>query len=284
MQNQKQLIDELSFLGTLKSLAMAYEDISIIRMQQTRATILQARVYITKLKEILESIQREGLIQNIGNTAVTGKKKKPLATVIITANTKFHGDIIRKIFDTFSHSHLEVGEVFLIGSLGKELMAEYDKSINTTQVHVSDIDISMNDLKDFLHNLLDYEKINVYYAIFKNIVEQTPSLTDIANVELLTPEEIEQLKTQHIHSTFLFEPSVKDIRAFVNDNAVGLLLLQTIYETQLARFASRMKAMDALIQKIDDHSLTIKHMEKSLMKSIENTKQQERITGISLWQ
>ncbi len=281
MQNRKEIGQNRDFLDTLKSLAMAYEDISIIKMQQTRNTILQARIYISRLKEILESIQKEDLLSNLDIHKAS--KKKELATVIITANTKFHGDIVRQVFDSFSHSNREVGDVYLLGNLGKEFLYEYDKSIKYISVPVSDLDISMKELKPFLTELLNYKKIDVYYAIFKNLVLQEAHYSDIANIDLLSEEEIEEIKKNHERSHFLFEPTVKDIHAFVNDNAVGLLLLQTVYETQLARFASRMKAMDALIQKIDDDTLKLNQLEHRITRRIENTKQQERLTGITLW-
>ena len=281
MQNRKQLDENLQFLTVLRSLAMAYQDISIIKMQQTRNTIIQARRYVGNLKNILESIQTAGVVG--GNQMIVRKKKKPLSTIVITANTKFHGDIIRRVFEDFTHDQREQGDVYVIGKIGKELMHEYDKNIKYTEFEVSDIDISMKDLKPFLLNLLEYKKINVYYALFKNLITQEPTNVDIANIDLLSREEIELLQKNQHRPTFLFEPSVNEISTFVNDNAVAMMLLQTVYETQLARFASRMKAMDSLIQKIDQDSSIIKHTQLKLKKNIENSKQQERLSGISLW-
>lgn len=281
MQNSKTLDQDLDFLTVLRTLAVAYEDISIIKMQQTRNTILQARTYVQYLKNILEFIQTGG--SYTPSEARNKKKKKELATVVITANTKFQGDITRRIFDYFSHNTPKAGDIYVIGKIGKEFMHEYDKSINYIDFEVSDIDISMADLKPFLHHLLQYKKINVYYGLFKNLITQEPTSIDIGNIDLLSPEEIAQLRRVKNMPTFIFEPSVEEISTFVNDNSVALMLLQTIYETQLARFASRMKAMDSLIQRVDEDSLTIKHTQRKLQRQIENSKQLERITGVTLW-
>ncbi|MBP7966899.1 F0F1 ATP synthase subunit gamma [Candidatus Woesebacteria bacterium] len=281
MQNSKTIDQDLDFLTDLRSLAVAYEDISIIKMQQTRNTILRARNYVGYLKNILESIQTAGsYIQTKNNV---GKKKKPLATVVITSNTKFQGDITRRIFDFFSHKSEKPGDIFVIGKIGKEFMKEYDGKIQYTDFEVSDIDISMKDLQPFLQRLLQYKEINVYYAIFKNLINQEPTAIDIGNIDLLTPEETELLRREKNMPTFLFEPSVEEISTFVNDNSVALMLLQTVYETQLARFASRMKAMDLLIQRIDEDSTNIKLSQRRIRRQLENTKQLERLTGVSLW-
>ncbi len=280
MQNSKNLEQDLDFLTVLRTLAVAYEDISIIKMQQTRNTILMARKYIDQLKNILESIQAAGSTSPLNHGIA--KKKKPLATVVVTANTKFQGDITRRIFEHFAHSNRNPGDIYVIGKIGNELMHDYDKNIKYTDFEVSDIDISMKDLQPFLQYLLQYQEINVYYALFKNLITQDPASVDIGNKYLLSleaPDQIDKKKTP----TFLFEPSVEEIGTFVNDNSIALMLLQTIYETQLARFASRMKAMDLLIQRIDDDSVTIKHVQRKLQRQVENSKQLERLTGVALW-
>lgn len=281
MQNSKTIDQDLDFLTDLRSLAVAYEDISIIKMQQTRNTILRARNYVGYLKNILESIQTAG--SHIQTKDTIQKKKKPLATVVITSNTKFQGDITRRIFDFFSHKNEKPGDIFVIGKIGKEFMKEYDGKMQYTDFEVSDIDISMKDLQPFLQRLLQYKEINVYYAIFKNLITQEPTAIDIGNIDLLTPEETELLRREKNMPTFLFEPSVEEISTFVNDNSVALMLLQTVYETQLARFASRMKAMDSLIQRIDEDSTNIKLSQRRVRRQLENTKQLERLTGVSLW-
>ncbi len=281
MQNSKTIDQDLDFLTDLRSLAVAYEDISIIKMQQTRNTILRARNYVGYLKNILESIQTAG--SHIQTKDTIQKKKKPLATVVITSNTKFQGDITRRIFDFFSHKNEKPGDIFVIGKIGREFMKEYDGTIQYTDFEVSDIDISMKDLQPFLQRLLQYKEINVYYAIFKNLITQEPTAIDIGNIDLLTPEETELLRREKNMPSFLFEPSVEEISTFVNDNSVALMLLQTVYETQLARFASRMKAMDSLIQRIDEDSTNIKLSQRRVRRQLENTKQLERLTGVSLW-
>lgn len=281
MQNSKTIDQDIGFLSVLRALAVAYEDISIIKMQQTRNTILQARTYVGYLKNILESIQTAGSYKP--NRNYIQRKKNPLATVVITANTKFQGDITRRIFDFFSQKKIAVGDIYVIGRIGKEFMKEYDDKVPYIDFEVSDIDISMKDLQPFLQRLLQYKQINVYYALFKNLITQEPTAIDIANVDLLSQEEMSELRRGKNLPSFLFEPSVEEISTFVNDNSVALMLLQTVYETQLARFASRMKAMDSLIQRIDEDVLKIKHAQRKFSRQRENAKQLERLSGVSLW-
>jgi len=284
MRNRKELTQDFEFMTILKALALAYQDISIMKMQQTRAVILHARDYVTKLKDVVEAIQRAEVFSNV-NSKHSDSKKKPYATVIITANAKFHGEIMRRIFDAYIKEHREEadGDIFIIGKIGKEYMHEYNNNKLYTELEVSDIDISMQDLRPFLQKLLEYKHINVYYAIFRNLVVQEATHTDIANVELLTPDEIDRIRNEPNKPMYLFEPTFEEIFSFVKNNALALLLLQTVYETQLARFASRMKAMDTLIQNIDANVDKLKVSQRKLNRLIENNKQLDRISGVALW-
>lgn len=281
MQNNKTLDNDQGFLNILRSIALAYEDISIIKMQQTRNTIVQARNYIAYLRNILESIQTTGSYKPDNN--YIQRKKKPLARVIITANTRFQGDITRKIFDFFAKKHEDTGDIYIIGHLGRELIKDYNKNLTYSEFKVSDIDISMKDLQPFLKRLLEYKEIHVYYGLLQNLMVQEPATIDIGNIDLLSEEEMIALRKVKPIPHFLFEPSVEEISTFVNDNSVALMLLQTVYETQLARFASRMKAMDSLIQRIDDDVVKIQYTAQKMRRYKESAKQQERLTGFSLW-
>ena len=62
-----------------------------------------------------------------------------------------------------------------------------------------------------------------------------------------------------------------------------MLLLQTVSETNLARLASRLNAMDALLQRID---VDVKHLEsrkRRVDRNIQNSKQSERLAGMAMW-
>lgn len=288
MQKKSDIIEEIAFLENLNKLATVYETISIMKMQQIRKGIISSRTYVNNLIDIFTSLQyakpdekrdreREGLIskQEI--------EKEPLATVIITANAKFHGDILRKIFNHFVQHYNKTGDIFVIGKIGREFMNEYSHTIKFQEFDISDLNFTIDDLKPILFHLLKYKKIQVYYAIFKNIVEQIPFESDIADLQKLTAEEVAKAAAAKEHPDFLYEPSAYDISSFIHNNVIALLLLQTVSETHLARLASRMKAMDSLLQRVESDIKTLSQRKHRAARALQDSKQLDRLSGMTLW-
>src|SRR3990167_8555328 len=192
-------------------------------------------------------------------------------------------DILRKTFNYFIKKYDRAGDLFVIGKIGRELIQQYKSSINFKEFDISDINFTIQDLKPILFHLLQYKKIHVYYAVFKNLVEQIPTDADIADILKLTPEEIKEQTGKEKQTDFLFEPSGQKIAGFIHNSVIAMLLLQTVSETHLARLASRLNAMDALLQRIDIDVKKLDSKQRRFEKSLQSIKQAERLSGIALW-
>jgi len=281
----KDIVEEQKFMMVLQTIATAYQDISVMKMKETRGFIDHARLFVNMLKDIFESLKySHPLLSRLG---VNAAAKKPLAKVLITANTKFHGDILRRIFETFLKDQNEEGDLFLIGKIGKDLLREYGQKDEVKLFDVSDINMKMSDLKPLIYYLLQYKKIYVYHAKFQSIVTQEPEVSELTNINKLLEEELEAEKNEQSHTeappTYLFEPSGEKIVSFLNNNVIISLMRQAVLETQLARFASRLKAMDALLVKIDGNMKNLHKQERKIKHDINNKKQLERISGMVFW-
>jgi len=287
MQKKAELTGEIDFLGNLNQLATVYQSISIMKMQQIRAGVTNNRVYVDQLLDIFKSLKYAKIedhdkenAENMLNSSTTAVK--PMATVIITANAKFHGDILRRIFDHFIKKYDRKGDLYVIGKIGRELLENYHDKINFKEFDISDLNFTIHDLKPILFNILQYKQIHVYYALFKNIVDQIPTDADIADFQKLTFKELAEAQGKE-HPEYLYEPSGQEIVNFIHNNVVAMLLLQTVSETHLARLASRMKAMDSLLIRIEETLKTLKFRERRLKRYIQDTKQIDRMAGIALW-
>jgi len=281
----KDIVEEQKFMSVLQTIATAYQDISVMKMKETRGFIDHARRFVENLKSIFESLKYSyPLLDRLNRDE---PEKKPLAKIVITANTKFHGDILRRIFEAFLKDQNEKGDVFLIGRIGKDLMQEYGQKAAVKLFDISDINMKMGDLKPLIYYLLQYKKIYVYHAKFSSIVRQDPIVTELTNINKLLEEElIEEQEDRSLAEalpTYLFEPSGEKIVSFLNDNVIISLMRQAVLETQLARFAARLKAMDALLRKIDENMDKLHRQERKIQHDANNRKQLERISGMLFW-
>ncbi|MBP9690569.1 F0F1 ATP synthase subunit gamma [Candidatus Woesebacteria bacterium] len=284
MQSKNTVVEEQNFLVTLKTIATAYQEISVMKMKQTRASIEHSRLFVERLKVIFESLKFSYPIIKKREDEL---KTKQLAKVLITANSKFHGDILRKIFQEFVKNDKQKGDIFVVGRIGKDFLHEYNALIKYTYVDIPDNSITSQSLKPLIQDLLKYTTVEVYYAQFKSVVQQDVKTAEIPSIYSLLEEEEEhekQMKHDETVPLFLFEPSGEVIAEFLNDNTTITLMKQTLFETQLARYASRIKAMDALLRNIEDDQKELKREKTKIQRNISGKKQQERLSGIFLWQ
>lgn len=283
MQSKNDVIQEQNFLSTLGTIATAYQEISVMKMKETRSTIEQARGFVAELRDVFDSLRFSYPIIKKREDKI---KIKDSAKVLITANSRFHGDILRRIFNTFIKDHEVKGDIFVVGRIGKDFIQEYNRSIEYQFFEIPDNNIHVNDLKPLLYELIQYKTIHVYYAQFKTVVEQDIIATEIPSIyKMLEEEEQQEMSEREKGSVpmYLFEPSGEEIAEFLNDNVTVSLMRQTLYETQLARYASRIKAMDAMLSNIEDEMKYLKREKLKIQRDLNNKKQQERLSGIYLW-
>src|SRR3989338_10252264 len=163
----KDLIEEQKFMQILETIATAYQEISVMKMKEARGYIEHSRLFVNMLKDVFESLRySKNILHNLeGNI----QNKKPLVKILITANTKFYGDILHKIFKTFIAEQSGAGDIFLIGRVGKELLNEYKQIAQVKLYDIPDVNIKMEAIQPLIKDLLEYRQIFVYYAKFKSI-------------------------------------------------------------------------------------------------------------------
>lgn len=282
MQKKQQLKEEKIFLGTLGTIATAYEEISVMRMRETRKSIEQSRDFVERLKQMFESLKYSNPILVQKNKS---GKTKGQAKVLITANSKFYGDVLRRIFNSFIKSVDKKGDLFVIGKVGKTMISDLKLKIDYKYFDIPDDGIKGKDIVPLLTELDKYSTIEVYYAQLKTMIQQEIMSTKIPSIYTLVDSEESKQKNEEKtdQPKYIFEPSVEEIAEFLDDNTTIALVKQTLYETQLARYASRIQAMDSLLHSVDDDLKILKRKEKKVKRLNEDMKQQERMSGIFLW-
>jgi F0F1-type ATP synthase gamma subunit len=137
----------------------------------------------------------------------------------------------------------------------------------------------MDDLRAIISHIESYDKINVYYPRFENIVSQRATNTNVSGDEPMKQGE----ELNYRERSYLFEPNLQSILDYFKTQMISSLFKQTVHESQLARFASRIKAMEEALDNINVRSKELGIQQNKILKRIENKKQIERIAGISLW-
>ncbi len=93
----------------------------------------------------------------------------------------------------------------------------------------------------------------------------------------------ESVKAEAGKKSYIFEPSVKDIVHVFEGEILASIFEQTLHESQLSKFASRMLSLDRAMENIEQRLglvnmafMRFKHKQK-------NARQLSTISGLSLW-
>jgi F0F1-type ATP synthase gamma subunit len=290
MQKQSQLTQELELTDSLKSLATAYEQISVMKMQEIRGSVVQTRTFLSGLSAVYYKVRSSyrGKIQQLldqerKKNKVTAdakfKKNGKNALVLLSANNKLYGDIIPKTINLFLQKIEDSdGDIIIVGKVGKDLFENQNGEIPYTYFDVPDTSFKLDDLRPLLTFLLPYEKVTIFHGQFDNVLNQFPKEAVITGQPLLEEEK----QTQEVFKS-LFEPSIETILAFFETQIFSTLIKQTVHEGQLARFASRIRAMELALDNIATRRGELKNTARQQRNLLANKKQQGQLAGIKLW-
>jgi F0F1-type ATP synthase gamma subunit len=285
MQNKSKTIADLDMIGTLKMLAEAYEEVSVLKMQKVRGSVLTTRDFLDGLSNVFVDVKKnyghkiQKLTKNKGgvtsfNTRVHNGKT---LTVFLSANSKFYGDIIRRVFDLFIQDVQNKNtDILIVGKMGKELMEGSKFKKNYFYFEMTDGDVTVDDLTPIIDTLVQYETVDVYYGRFSNMVNQLPSVTNVSGHTILETQATSNAEVVQ----YAFEPSLEQILTFFENQVFVSLFKQTINEGELARLASRIRAMEEALGNIEKLEPRIIREGRSYRKSMQNKKQLDVMTSV----
>lgn len=285
---EKQIKKSLGELQLLGEVALAFSQISSTRMKRIRQEVLSSRDFQFSIyeifKEVLASYASE--MKNQGGFSLLGRKPKndkitflshngKTVALFISANTGLYGDIVNRTFSLFSKDikNSDV-EVTIIGKLGLSLFQEKFHGVPYTYFDLADYGKDPKNLIEIIKHIVQYERVQIYYGKYENVVRQTPAKYDISAevpIEGEVGKEVDK---------YIFEPTLPQILAFFESELFTTLFDHAVYESQLAKFASRMIAMDLASQRIEEKILKTILVSQRAAHSSLNRKQQNSLVGI----
>jgi ATP synthase F1 gamma subunit len=287
MTNTHELKLLVTQLSLLKTLTQTYQQIAANHIRKTRTSVVKNRDFITELLMLFDDVRiaykyelltlmKKNKISHTDNLSLI-KRNGKTTVVFIAANTGLYGGIIKKTIALLT-DYLKKNEadVTIIGRMGEELFREQNPGKKYVLFEFPDAGIDSVKLGELVSHLLQYEKVLIFYAQFQSIVSQNPTISSLDS-------SIELEKKEAGVKKYLFEPSLEKIVVFFETEIFGLIFEQTLRESQLAKQASRMYALDQAIQNINKR-LQKTNMETNILHHrIINAKQVNSLSSMQLW-
>lgn len=286
MANLTEIESELAEMYSFKNLIQVYEELASIRMNKTRESVIKNRKFVTEVNQVFEKVRssyadrfRE-LVRKKKRRA--GDKITLLAhngktvAVFLAAKTGLYGDIIEKTFNLFKEEARKgEAEVTIVGKHGLSLYLADMPDHPHTFFDIPDINFTAADLEPVIRHIVQYEQIHVYFGQFVNVAKQIPDMLTISAEISLKDEGVKKEK-----ESYIFEPSLEEILIFFETQVFGALFDQSVRESQLAKFASRVMAMDQADDNIDKALSSLNVDRLRVLHRLRNRKQLNSITGV----
>lgn len=283
MISKNQLKSEVEGLMSLRGLVEVYEEVAASRMQKVRGAVLQSRQFLYGLLEVFGKVKlvyKKVSKQTITSRPLNGKT----VAVFVSANSGLYGDIVERTFETFAqYVRKNNPDVVVLGKLGLQMLKDRlpDKLFN--YYDFVDEGVDMESFQVIMRYLLQFEKILVFYGQFKSILFQTPVMTSVSGDAEAAAGGVDEEKYKNIVKQYLFEPSVEKIAQVFDGEILASIFEQTLHESQLSKFASRMMALDKSEENIEKRLGNIRAEQVMLIHKLRNRKQLSTLSGISLW-
>jgi len=290
MYNERQIQEEIELVNTLKMLTQAYEEISVLRMQRVKNSVLLTRDFLARLASVFYDVKvgyRKEISRRFGKerkgrvSFSTIAKNGRTVSVLLTANARLYGDIVRRVVNLFIEDmRKNPTDIVIVGKLGKELFDQADTKLPYTYYSVPDASITSQDLSGITSTLVNYETVNVYYGQFMNVVTQKPAIANITGEQNMEEDLPDQNREE---LRFYFEPSLEKILYFFETQVFASLMKQTTHEGELSRLASRIRAMEEAITNIEERETGLASDFRRARKHTLAKKQLDALSGIYLW-
>ncbi len=294
MQNKQDLSSEIELVSTLKVISQAYQEISVMRMQKIHSAVIKTREFLESLAEVFYDVKKS-YDQYLKDQMSTNKSKEDISlltllpkngksiSIFISSNEKMLGDVTLKVFNAFAnHVRKTETDIMILGRIGRQMYKESGIGKPIIYLEISDNIVKPEDMKRIGYYIVNYSKIDVFYGKFESIVNQNAVKANLSGENPFSELETEQDKNKKA-TYFLFEPSVEKIMQFFETQVFTSLFKQTFNESQLARHASRINAMEEALINIDKSSSKLGWEKKKIKKFEINKGQAERMSGMSVW-
>lgn len=243
------IVKDIEAMKSIREFVVAHEEIAANNMRRIREAVVKRRDFLSELihlyneikysykKQYQEFLSRHKDAKNAKFSFL--KKNSKTACVLLSTNTGLYGDIIKNSYALFKeYLSRESSDPIVIGKVGKRLFEDDNPGIQFKYFDFPDVTIDNDLLRPIILEIIQYEKVIIFHSKFQTLMVQTPTAFVIS-------ENMEEASVQKIQTRYIFEPSLDQVIEFFEKEIFSSIFEQTMRESHLSKFASRMVTLDA---------------------------------------
>ncbi len=265
-------------MQTIAELTNVFEGLASMRIAQIKNQVLKAQDFFHELWHIYTQLRVDESFR-FGRESTDKKVINKELFIAITAEGSFSGDIDQKLinwmltqYDPAKHDIIVVGHHGVVQLTQRNVsfkkyfkLPQSDTHINTTPL---------------IKEIQQYKGCYVYYQTYVSLMVQ-----DVKRINLSSAVQ-EQGKTAGAaeevisEKTYIFEPSTFAVASHLERSMLTSMLGQVVFESKLAQYASRFRAMSTAHKKADETVEDLRWLYNRAKRSIKDERLKEIINGL----
>ena len=269
---------ELDALETIKFVSSALFDVSAEKIVRLRAAFEKNQEFYRDISELYDTIKHTAVQR--GDLSAKSAATARVLLVAFTSNVRFYGssntDVMRSFIEQFDKT---IADGIVIGRTGKVFMENYPiNPIRLTFRSFEGDEPTSREVKEFLSEVEFYDEVYVFYPSFVTIFTQKVSSLDITH----TAQE-ELLAKGDTEIDYIFEPELPRILKFFETRVRHLLFERVVLESELARTAARLFAMNGAQDRVEDEIRQVRQAVQKATANFNDARLLESFSAISKW-
>jgi ATP synthase F1 gamma subunit len=257
---------DLEDLEAVRFVASALFDVSAEKIGRLRAAFDRNSLFYNDLHDLYGSVRRTAADRGeLPPEPRTVARKR--VCVAFTSNVRFYGSVNADVMVAFLDQLAQdrSAGAIVIGRTGKAFLEDTENARGVAKVsHVSfeADEPTQEEIRHFLEQVAQYDEVRVFYPSFVSVFSQQVASVDIARIEA---DETDTPAGAPVD--YLFEPELPQIIDFFERRVRYLLFQRVALESELARTASRLFAMNRAQDRADEE---VKKVRRTIKKDEEN--------------
>jgi F-type H+-transporting ATPase subunit gamma len=277
MSNIKQIQKLVENGENLKLITQGYSEIAASKLQKIRGSMEHNINFARELGEIYHTVQTEAVKRKVK----MDPKIPGVVHILITSNNRFYGNLERPLtryFATSTHAlNITTQNLqnirLVIGKTGPAFLHGLSYNLPFQNITFKADLPDATEMKLLTDNIFKYQTVLVYHSRFKTVLTQLPVVSEVTQSVISENKEIAPIK-------YIFEPELDQIVKFFQTQILQILLEQTFLESELARTASRLTAMDQAESNANDYLKKQKYQLNSAKRADQNAKSLEMVDAL----
>lgn len=255
MRNPSDISEDLDAMATMLDLTGAFQGLASMHIAQIKNRVVASQRFFAELWHIYDQIRVDELF-HFGRARDEDVINKELV-IAITAEGGFSGDIDKRLIDKLLQNYdKDKQDVIVIGHHGALQLVRAGVSFKRYfKLPASDSNINV---KPLAAEVKKYRTTSVYYQTYISLMNQEVKKIELHEAVTTAGKNVASGGELIDEKTYIFEPDSFAVMAHLERSMMEITLSQTIFDSKLAQYASRFRAMSAAHDKSRDNRDSLK--------------------------